>query len=265
MSRAAHASTFGPTRPRLRLFVVAISLLAATAWTTGCATTGPGEEAAAKAEFHYKLASNFFYDKKPQQCIAELYSALKLDPKHAKAHHLLGFVYFGRHDHVRALKHFQMAVTIDPDFDNALANLGNLYLATAQWEESIPYFERLLNKPLYRTPYLAQNNLGWALFNLERHEEAKRYLRLAVFYNPKFCLAHNNLGRVHAKLGNTRESLMRFHKAIELCPQYAEPHYFLGRIYNALAEERRAYTHFEKCNKLAPETKYGRRCGDRIE
>jgi len=253
------------TRSRLSSYLI-VGLLAVFAFSSACATTGSSDDdPKKKADFHYKLAANFFYDKKPQQAIAELYTSLKHNPKHVKAHHLLGFIYFGRQDHVRALKHLQMAVTIDPDFDNALANLGNLYLATAQWAEAIPYFERLLNKPLYRTPYLAQNNLGWALFNLGRIAEAKRYFRLAVFYKPKFCLAHNNLGRVHAKLGETRLALERFHKAVEQCPNYAEPHYFLGRIYRALAEDQRAYTHFDKCNKLAPETKYGRRCGDKLE
>lgn len=217
-----------------------------------------------EADYHYKLANNFFYDKNIPSALQELYRTIELDAKHARAHHLLGFIYFGRKDHARALKHLRMAVTIDPDYDQALANLGNLYLAMEQWEEAIPYFERLLNKPLYRTPYLAQNNLAWALHNLGRHDEAKRYYEKALFFNPKFCLALNNLGRLHAEQGDTREALRRFHKAIELCPKYVEPHYFLGRIYAALSVGRQAHDFFQKCHQLAPESPWGRRCGEAL-
>jgi tetratricopeptide (TPR) repeat protein len=244
--------------------LVTVAAIAMTALTllSGCPE---GERKLADtAQYHYKLASNFFYDKNPQSAIDELYKAIEIDERHAEAHHLLGFIYFGRKDYLRALKHMQMAVTIDPDLDAAVANLGNLYLATEQWTEAVPYFERLLNKPLYRTPYLAHNNLGWALLNLGRLEEAKRYLELAIFYNPKFCLAYNNLGRLQAQVGETREALDRFHKAAELCPNYAEPHYFLGRIYDALRSTDTAYSHFKRCHDLAPETPYGRRCGDRL-
>ena len=61
------------------------------------------EEKADKADYHFKLASNFFTDKNPQTAIKELYTALEYNPGHAKAHHLLGFIYFGRRDMRRPL------------------------------------------------------------------------------------------------------------------------------------------------------------------
>ena len=57
------------------------------------------------AEYHYKLANNFFYDKNVPSALQELYRTIELDAKHAKAHHLLGFIYFGRKEYARSLKH----------------------------------------------------------------------------------------------------------------------------------------------------------------
>jgi tetratricopeptide (TPR) repeat protein len=242
---------------------LATGIVVALALTSmGCPNTNLIREK--KAEFHYKLANNFFYAKNTPSAIKELYTALSINQRHAKAHHLLGFIYFGRRDHIRAVKHLQMAVTISPDFHEAIANLGNLYLAMGEWVNAIPYFERLLNKPLYRTPYLAHNNLGWALFKLGRLVEAKRYMELAVFYNPKFCLGHNNLGRLYSHTGNTRAAIKRFHKAIDLCPKYLEPNYFLGRIYLALQLRGKAQDFFKRCHELAPDSPYGRRCGEAL-
>ena len=217
-----------------------------------------------KSVFHYKLANNFFYDKNMPSAIKELFEVLKHDPRHAKAHHLLGFIYFGRRDHVRALKHLQMSVTIDPDFHEAVANLGNLYLALDRWQDSIPYFEQLLNLPLYRTPYLAQSNLGWALYKLRRFKEAQRYMELAVFYEPKFCLGYNNLGRLHASTGATKGAIEHFHKALKYCPKYVEPNYFLARIYRALHINDKANEFFRRCYELAPDSPYGRKCGEAL-
>ncbi len=245
-------------QPLRALQLVAISLLMLGA-------CGPsGDALHEKAEYHYKLATNFFYDDNPTSAIQELYTALGHEPTHAEAHHLLGFIYFGRQDHARALQHFQAALNINPDYDEAVANMGNLQLAMEQWEASLRYFDRLLAKPLYRTPYLAHNNLGWAKYKLSRYEEARRHLEMAIFLNPGFCLAHNNLGRLHAHLGETDKALRRFEKAIDLCKDYIEPHYFLGRIYAALSAPNRARVHFEACRKLGPETPYGRRCGEAL-
>jgi type IV pilus assembly protein PilF len=217
-----------------------------------------------KSEFHYKLANNFFYDKNIPSAIKELYEVLKHNPRHAHAHHLLGFIYFGRKDYVRALKHLQMSVTINPDYHEALNLLGSLYLALERWQDAIPYFEQLLNIPLYRTPYLAQNNLGWALYNLGRYKEAQRYLELSIFYKPKFCKGYNNLGRLHATTGATKLAIENFHKAVKYCPSYVEPIYFLGRIYAALSVTDKARAFFKRCYELKPESSFGRKCGEAL-
>ena len=244
---------------RRHLLLVSVLVVASTA---GC--DRGRTDRLAQAEYHYKLANNFFYDKNPQSALEELYQVLAIDDHHAPAHHLLGFIYFGRRDNVRALKHFQMAVAIDPDFDEAVANLGNLYLAMEQWEAAIPLFEKLLGKPLYRTPHLAHNNVGWAKLSLGDLAAARHHFEMAIFLNPKFCLGHNNLGRLYAQQGRTELALEHFHKAVELCPLYQEPHYFLGRIYAALAAPEQSAKHFRRCFELGRDAPYGRRCGEAL-
>jgi len=228
----------------------------------GCGPTG--NDLSDKADYHYKLANNLFYDHNPQSAMEELYRSLEYDTNHSRSHHLLGFIFFGRRDFPRALRHIERAVELDKGFDVAVANLGNLLLAMGEWERAIPYFGQLVAKPLYRTPYLAYNNIGWAQYNLGRYEDAIKQYELAIFMNPTFCLGHNNLGRVRAHLGDTDEAMTSFGKAIEYCPRYAEPHYFLGRIYAALNAADQARQHFSTCRKLGPDSPYGKKCTEAL-
>ena len=248
-----------------RLTRAGTRLLISLLLVTSAAACGPNvQDMNSKADYHYKLANNLFYDENPQSAMEELYRALEFDQNHAKSHHLLGFIFFGRRDFPRALRHMERAVELSPDFDIAVANLGNLMLAMGEWERAIPYFQQLLNKPLYRTPYLAYNNIGWAHYNSARYEDAIKQYEMAIFMNPKFCLGHNNLGRVRAHLGDTNEALDAFAKAIELCPKYAEPHYFMGRIYLALNAQEEALKHFKTCRKIAPDSPYGKKCTEAL-
>ena len=248
------------TRSSALIRLIVVGLIMAT--VTACAASS--QEQSSKADYHYKLANNLFYDENPQSAMAELYRALEFDQNHAKSHHLLGFIFFGRRDFPRALRHLERAVELSPNFDVAVANLGNLMLAMGEWERAIPYFQQLLNKPLYRTPYLAYNNIGWAQYNLANYEGAIKQYEMAIFMNPKFCLGHNNLGRVRAHLGDTKEAISSFDKAIELCPTYAEPHYFMGRIHLALNAGDKALKHFQKCRELAPDSPYGKKCKEAL-
>jgi tetratricopeptide (TPR) repeat protein len=246
------------SHPTLHRLARTVGILCLVMVMAGC---GPSrDELSEQAEYHYKLASNFFYEKNPQSALEELYATLEFNETHAKAHHLMGFIYFGRRDHVRALKHLQLSVALDPEFDTAYANLGNLYLAMEEWDGACEIFQALLDRPLYRTPHLAHNNLGWAKFNQSKLDEAQHHYETAVFLNPKMCLAYNNVGRLHAQLGRTDQALEAFHEAIELCESYQEPHYFLGRIYRALSAPDRARKHFQRCVDLGKGTPYGRRC-----
>ena len=237
-------------------------MLAFLASLLGCAREPVNVES--KADYHYQLATNLFYDQNPHAAMTELYQAIEFEADHARAHHLLGFIFFGRRDWDRSMEHLTRAVELDPDYDVAVANMGNLLLALERWAEAKPYFERLLKKPLYRTPYLAYNNLGWAAFNLGQLDEAIKAYEMALFLNPKFCLAHNNLGRLFAQQGETKRALEAFEKAVELCPKYAEPHYFLGRIFAALQAPARAAQHFTSCRDLAPESPYGIKCKEAL-
>lgn len=229
----------------------------------GCSGTQVSQENMAKAEYHYRLARNYYNDRNIAMTQRELYEALRLDPNHAEAHHLKGFVLMGLADLDGAAFHLKEALRAKPDLHEARNNLGVVMLQQGRYEEAIQTLMPLIQDPLYPTPSFAHGNIGYAYYKLGDLANAKRYLEMAVFLNPRFCLGFNNLGIVYKEMGNTKSAREAFEKAIKICPKYAEPYYHLGLI-----QERedivKAKEYFVKCLELATDTTLGKRCQIRM-
>lgn len=236
-----------------------VVLCALFAW--GCpATTDKTNQD--KAEFHYQLANNAFYAKSPMEAISELYQAIDLDPRHRNSLHLLGFIYFGREEFAEAERYFLAALEVDPGYYEARANLGALYLARSRWQDAIDTLMPLAEDKLYPTPYLVQNNIGYAYQHLGKPDLAEKHYKIAVFLKPEMCLAHNNMGQLYAETGRIDLAVRAFDRAISRCPTYVDPYFNLGVIYSNSGQLDIARQSFQKCYELGPETPLGQKCSE---
>ena len=75
---------------------------------------------------------------------------------------------------------------------------------------------------------MAQNNLGLALAERGRIDEAIEHYRKALDIEPDYAEAHNNLGIALADRGRIDEAMEHYRKALEIDPDYAEAHNNLG-------------------------------------
>jgi Tfp pilus assembly protein PilF len=218
------------------------------------------EEAIKNADWHYKMGAGYFESKEIALSIRELTTAIEMNPEHTDAHFLLGFVYFGRRDYQKALNHLNEALRLKPDFTVARNNRGALFLAMERWGDAEADFLQLLDTPLYPTPELAHNNVGWAYYNQRDYNRALEHYKMAVFLKPSLCVAHNNMGLTYLALNARLEASESFQSAIDKCPEnYAEPHLHLGKM---MLEDGhpKARAEFERCYELEPESTLGRRC-----
>lgn len=241
--------------------------LALVIWS-GCAivqSSNQEDEPHEQAQWHYEMGNGYFESNDITHAIGELTKALEYDPDHADAHHLLGFIYMGRRDYRRATRHFRETLRIDPTYHAARNNLGSVYLAMERWEDAAGEFQLLLDEPLYRTPELAHNNLGWAYYNMGRHAEALEHLRMAAYLAPEMCLADNNKAQVYEEMGNISYAKRHYRRAIEKCPrEYQEPHFHLGRLLQNEGDPL-AVDHFERCIELRSQNDLAERCRQYLE
>ena len=260
-----HCKTGTTSRRALGWMIFCLMMLTSLSTITGCATAEEQQkkknEEIYDADFHYELGAGHFQEEQPTLAIRELTIAIEKDPKHVRAHYLMGYILMGRHNYNGAIKHFKAALDEEPEFYDARNALGATYLAMERWRDAIDLFSDLLDEPLYTSPELAHNNLGWAYYNLRRYNEAIVHFRRATFLKPEFCLGYNNLGLALDASHNRSEAARNYRRAIELCPtNYAEPHFNLGKLYQSEGDLQLARTHFERCSTLSPNSPLGDRC-----
>lgn len=80
------------------------------------------------------------------------------------------------------------------------------------------------------------NNLGNALWNLVRLDEAGACYRRALQIKPDYAEAHYNLGNVQKSLGLFDDEVASYRRAIQIRPDFAEAHNSLGNALQSFGQ-----------------------------
>lgn len=94
--------------------------------------------------------------------------------------------------------------------------------------------------------WLAQNNLGNALFDAGRFGEATEHYRRAVELNPNYAEAHNNYGNMLLNQGRVADALAQYREALRILPSYATPQNGIGLALLRTGHAAEAIPHFER-------------------
>lgn len=148
-----------------------------------------------------------------------------------------------------SISHLQKALSIDPDYAEALNNLGVRYMALGQYDKAKLEFEK--SAELDDGSASIHVNLSWALSMLHDSSGAEAAARLAVGIEPQSPAAHYALGYALATQGTKpREALDDLRKAAERYPKArlmaAQLLVRRGAVSGA-ADELRRYLETPKC------------------
>jgi tetratricopeptide (TPR) repeat protein len=110
-----------------------------------------------------------------------------------------------------------------------MVNLGNVYLDQGRYDEAIPLYEKALSDILYKTPYIAENNLGWCYYKKGEVQLAIDHIKSALVPNPKFCLGHRNLGIIYSETKQPERAEQSFCLYAKHCPDVPDARYRCGR------------------------------------
>lgn len=132
-----------------------------------------------------------------------------------------------------------------------LVGLGALTWRQAQiWKDSEWLWRHALS--IQRDSVYAHNNLGMALAEQNRLDEAIVEFREVLRIDPLDADGHHNLGNALARQGRLEEAVDQFHEALRIHPGHAKAHYDLG---NALARQgllETALIHFREALRYSP-------------
>jgi len=162
------------------------------------------------------LGFSLFQQGKSQEAVVELEKALKIDPKHAKAHN-------------------NMAL--------ASIDIGELEVAEAHYRESLAIEPQ---PAIY-------NDLGFVLERMGLSEDATAAYRKALELDPKSAAAHYNLGSSLARSGSYGEAERHLRAALAVDPDSAAAHRALAEVLQNLGRGDEAREEMERAQALAPD------------
>jgi protein O-mannosyl-transferase len=176
---------------------------------------------------------------------------LEHNPRAWVAYNNLGLIHAGRGEHGEAIKYYQKALEVFPDYPLAHNNLGIELATQGQSGLAVRHFRQAIDAwPGYNR---AQNNLGLALSQLGQHEQAVRELRRAIEITPNFTQAHVNLARELTTLGHPDEAIDQLRLALAVEPSVADWHYQLGTLLQSTGRTDEAARQFLQAAGLRPD------------
>ncbi len=213
----------------------------------------PDPKAREQALLHYDIGTEALQgNNDPRAALLEYQKALQLDPDLAVAHNGLGVVYHLSYaEKEKAAYHYQRAIELNPKFSEAHTNLGNLYLDQGRYAEAIPLYEKALSDILYKSPFIAANNLGWCYYKQGQVQQAIDHIRSALIPNPKFCLGHRNLGVIYSETNQPEKALASFADFVKHCPEVPDARYRYARALLASGNADAAKKEFSACAEKA--------------
>jgi type IV pilus assembly protein PilF len=196
--------------------------LAMCAWAVACVHT-PSEAERGRARGHYDAAIALVgeaetasgkgdqptRDLKYRAALKELFDSEAIyadDPEVEYLHATIAFLGFNQTD--EALVRLQRAVVLragqapttasapEREYPEAEQLMGVIRMSQGKPAEAVPHFERARMNMLYTTPYFAEQELGYALFQLGRHDDALKHLHTAVQLQPRLCGAYTRIAEV---------------------------------------------------------------------
>lgn len=201
---------------------------------------------------------------KLDDAIESFSSAIQHQPIFPEAIANLGETFRRRGNHMLAMQFYEKALLLDPDQGQALFGAALIHKARGSIRDAVEYLVTLINgdnppigsfielgdiftagkeidaaidtykKGLSRYPncYRILNNLGFACYLANCHDDAKYFLQRALDEEPRSSLSYNNLGNVYRAIGLLPLAKASYLKAIELNPEFAGAYRNLSAITN---------------------------------
>jgi type IV pilus assembly protein PilF len=226
-------------------------------------SAGPNSKDRRQADIQYDLGVNDLKSGRFPDAIRDFVEAIKLDSEFAQAFHGLGLVYYLLNDYPNAIENFNKALKIRPEYSEVCNNLARVYISQGKFHDAIPLLVKALDNVFLPERYLAESNLGWAMFQTGETEEGMRRVKNAIAQNDHYCVGYEYLGMMHQSQKDLEQAIEQFKKLIELCPQYTQGHLLLGKALLMQGDERTGCASLETCRTQGPMTGPGQEC-DRL-
>ena len=176
---------------------------------------------------------------------------IKNSPNEEILFNIIGACYGSLGNHNEAVKNYEKAIIIKPDYAKAHFNLGGTFQDIGQLSSSVKSYEKaIFIEPTYAE---AHNNLGNVLRELGQLNSAISYYEKALAINPIYIEAHYSLGSIYEELGQLNSAVKCYKEVLVIKPKFSKMHNNLGVILQNLGQLNDAASYLEKAVTLKPD------------
>jgi Tfp pilus assembly protein PilF len=242
---------------RCLVLIWAVGPMACVTTTTVNGSSADGQEMSAerKAEARRDLGIDHLSKGRTAMAIRTLLEAQRMNPMDYETHLWLGEAYRRKNLLDKAEGQMLEALALKPDYHATRINLTGLYIQMERYEDAIAESKILVQDPTFPTPWRALTNQAWAEFKLERYDDARASLDMALDFHPTFWPALLNMGILESVLGNRLAALERFEEVVQQDPGgrvMAETRYRMGEMFVSMGHRDRAIRYFSDAIDLSP-------------
>jgi type IV pilus biogenesis/stability protein PilW len=149
-----------------------------------------------------------------------------------------------RGDWAMAIEEYRRGIAADPRNPGLFNNLGIALKQSGRLEEAASAFQDALKVDAKYEKGL--NNLGVTRYQQGRFEEAIDLFKQAIRVNPANVESYVNLGIIYLPAGRSDEAFSVFQEALRYDPRSPEANYNLGLLWERRGDAERARQYFER-------------------
>jgi superkiller protein 3 len=151
--------------------------------------------------------------------LSSFQEAVSLNPKSGLYRDALGLLLLDLGRVEPSVNELKEAIELDPNRGDTYFHLGTALAEGRHWEEAVAAYRKAISLPTLSVLDLAYQNLGLALFHLNRFREAEEALRFALSLDPNLQAAYYNLGLVLTAQKRPEEAKAVFRRARQIAPE----------------------------------------------
>ena len=141
-----------------------------------------------------------------------------------------------------AINSYKTVLKKDPKNPDAWNNLGMIYADQGFADKALKSFEKAIS--FNEKHLLAHFNKANTLREMEKFDSAFACYKKVLSINPNFDKAYTSLGAILKHQGEIEKAIENYSRALKINPNYAEAHFLLGNAKTELLEYNEALNHF---------------------
>ncbi len=179
--------------------------------------------------YKFQLARCYLLTGQTDLCEPLLLELLETFPTNAVLLATLGQVKLRQEKPEEAIEYLKRAETIAPDMEALLGALGQAYGQLAKWDDAERAYKKLLGNDDESS--VAYNGLARVSIVKKHYDEAVDYALRAVGLTHQFPRAHYNLGVALAETGKTEQAIQALETCVSMAPGYKLAHLWLAKLF----------------------------------